>query len=526
MSEIKKNLFIKCALVFLLFFIIFLLRHLSINGFYGTDAYYHAKHSWLIEQSRNINLLEPWLEFHFYNYVPTNPWWGYHLILAIFIHFFGPILGAKILASSLAALVFTIFYFLLNKFKITYALVWTWLFFASSVAFLHRLFLARPLLLSMSLLPLAFWLMTKKKYFSLFLLSLIYALLYNLAPLAVIIATMYFLINYYISKKADLKLLISTIGGVLAGILIHPRSLNYLYVMFMHLWQVLFLRFKGIYLGVGSEIQMKGFLSFIRSSFITITFFVTAVALLLAFQKLREGKNKVVNISLCFISCFWLVVTLFVPRAGDYWMSFAWLFIVLVFSNFRQIKEYEQIVNFIKKRVNLNIALFFLLGTLVILVANNFTQILIHLKELNKNNPDKYFQQVNIWLKNNTEKNEIIFHNRWDIWPQMFFYNHYNHYIIGMDPTFLYEYDPELFWIWFNIGHQGLYCNKAEVCADLSPAEKINLIKWAIKEKFRAQYILIANDPELNLYNILSKKQDDFTRVFENEKLIIYKIIN
>lgn len=526
MQFIKNNLIIKCGLVFLLFFSLFLLRHLAIDNFYGTDAYYHTKHSWLIAQTNDIDLVEPWLEFHFLKFAPTDPWWGHHLILAAIIKLSTPVLGAKIFASLLAALVFSVFYFILIKFKVNYAFIWTWLFFSSSVAFLYRLFLARPLLLAMSFLPLAFYLMARKRYWPLFFLSLSYTLLYNLAPIIIIIAVLYLAVDYYYKKRINLKILISSCAGILAGILIHPQSLNYGYVIYIHLWQVLYLKFKGVYLGVGSEIHLNGFFPFLRSAFIVVVLFIIAFAILLAFKKLRQGKSKIVISSLCLISSSWLIVALFVPRAGDYWMPFTWLFIALTFNGLWQLKEYGQVTRFFREKINLKILKFFLLSVLSIIIINNYIYIFINLRELKDyNNTNIQLKQASDWLINNTEKNSIIFNNRWDIWPLMFYYNSHNHYIVGMDPTFLYDYNKELFWSWYNISHRGLYCNKEEECLKVSPAEKINLIKSTIKEKFRANYILIVNDPEHALVKVLNHKQDDYLLVFQNELFVIYKVI-
>lgn len=522
-----KTLF-KYLFVFLLFFTIFFLFHISVYNLFGSDdSYYHTKHSWLIERSGKLDLVEPWLEFHFLNYAPTDPWWGYHLILAILIHFFGPILGTKLLASLNATLVFFVFYFLLDKLKIKSPFCWTFLFFSSSLLFQFRLLLERPFVFAMSVLPLSFWLMFKKKYFWLFLLSLVYTLFYNLSPLIIFIALAYIIVECHLTKDFDLKLLIISSGGILVGILIHPQSLNYLYIIFVHFWQVLYLKFSGIELGIGAEVQTISFFEFIKYNFIALLFFIIAIALLFI---LREKQDKIrfsiVNNFLFVFSSFWFLISLLIPRGADYWLPFAWLFIAQIFNNFFDSQEIIFFKIFIKNKINTKILSFFIYSLLFILIANNFTQIFISLFERNDSNQDYYFKQANEWLLDNTPTNSLIFYNNWSYWPMMFFYNHHNHYIVGMDPTFLYEYDKNLFWLWHNISNKGIFCDQAESCNNLSPKQEIDLVKSAVKEKFGSDYILINNDPETPLAKVLNNRKKDYAIVFKNKELVIYKIIN
>ena len=71
------------------------------------------------------------------------------------------------------------------------------------------------------------------------------------------------------------------------------------------------------------------------------------------------------------------------------------------------------------------------------------------------------FQKAADWLKNNTAKNSIIFHSDWGEFPLLFYYNSDNFYINGLDPTFMYEYNEDLYWQWHDITvgkkREGLY---------------------------------------------------------------------
>jgi len=48
------------------------------------------------------------------------------------------------------------------------------------------------------------------------------------------------------------------------------------------------------------------------------------------------------------------------------------------------------------------------------------------------------------FLRENSPAESVVFTDDWDIFPLYFYYNHHNHYIVGLDPKFSHEADPEL----------------------------------------------------------------------------------
>lgn len=519
--------------VFLFFFSIFFSVHLLKNGFWSIDdPYYHAKHSYLMAQTHNLSLVEPWMQFNFLNYAPTDPWWGYHVIMAGLIQVFGIFLGAKIFTAILAGLAMLVFYWLLNEFNAKKPFILTVLFFSSSSFFEYRLFLERPFLLALIILPLAFWLLIKKKNFLLFLLSTLFALLYNLAPLIILLSVFYIAVESIISKKklSDIRTLkqlslflkpfLSSFFGVLLGILLHPQSLNYLNVIYIHFGKVIFLRLAGVNLGIGNEVQIGDFFSFVSNNIIIFCAFIVSIAIFLSFKKIR---NDLINLFLFLISGFWFLVALLVPRGGDFWVPFSWLFVVYTFMSFRRTEEYRMINDSIRSKIDLRILKPIIISVLAVLILNNFVQIMDYVYKTN-DSEDIYYRQANEWLKNNTEKNSVIFYNNWSYWPRMFFFNDHNRYIAGMDPTFLYEYDKNLFWLWNNISKKGMACDQPDGCFDLSPRQKMAGIKSAIKEKFNSNYIFIAADPKDKLLSVIKNRKQDFEEVFNNGKLLVYKL--
>ncbi|MDO8592204.1 MAG: hypothetical protein Q7R92_00355 [bacterium] len=522
--KLFKNIFVKASLVFLFFFTLFLAAHLLNSGFISSDdPYYHAKHSALIAQSGNLALIKPWLEFHFLNFAPADYWWGFHLGMALFISLFGLFLGVKVFASFLAALVFLVFYLILNELRVKYPLIWVLFLFFSSIIFVFRLLLERPHILAIIAMPLVFLLLVKKKNFWLFILSLFYALGYVLAPLIILQVLIYSAVDAYANKRINLRPLIAAAGGILAGVIIHPNSLNYLYGMFTQNWLVLFLRFTGVNLGIGSEVRIVSFSSFLNGNFLVLLFYVLAAALFLSYKKI--GKNSAVNNFLFLCSSFWLLATLLVPRGVEYWLPVTFIFAAVMFSDFSARAEFKQAKDWLADKINFKIIGFFLISVLALIIFYNLGNVFYGLYYNKTGGLSASYQQANDWLKANTEKDSVVFYNNFGMWPMMFFYNNHNHYIIGMDPTSTYEYNKQIYWLWRNISYDGLYCDQPKPCLNLSPAKQIGSVPDTIENVFHSEYVVAGNNPPGNLVKILNSLRGRVKLVFKNKDLLIYKIL-
>ncbi|MFQ5434071.1 MAG: hypothetical protein ACE5FD_04265 [Anaerolineae bacterium] len=96
------------------------------------------------------------------------------------------------------------------------------------------------------------------------------------------------------------------------------------------------------------------------------------------------------------------------------------------------------------------------------------------------------FADASKWLKNNSESGDIVFHSSWDEFPLLFYFNSENYYIAGLDPTFSYEYDEELY-------HK---------MVDITVGNQTENIYNDIKDKFNASYVLVESNHDAMNKNI------------------------
>lgn len=565
---------IRYFLIFVFFFGLFLSLQFSLRTFVSPDdGYYHIKHSWLylkegIQKAYNFN----YLQFTTLKERPADIYFFYHLLLAPFTYFFNGnnyqslINSSKIFHSFLAALFFVIFYFVLHSFNekrddnkkiLVNDLIYLFLLFSASYYFFFRLLMTRPHTLSLIFLLLGFYFIVKKKYFYLFLLSIFYTLSYSISFLILILAFIYFVcwLFYYQGKNLYLGILpfIFSFFGLILGILLHPYPLNYLYnAYFVHL-MVVFYRFFGI-----NKLHLGGEMYYWELEPNTILLLITPLIFIFAYFLFifENNKNwrKKINFETLYLSSLiflFFLITLFIQRAIEYFIPFSVLFLSLIFKNnflsflenlliklknFDFHKEYslkekltffdyffKYLFSFLKlflshdlektkiylKRISYS--LIFLFFGLIIL------KFLINLKD------DKAlleFNKVSSIISQNTNKSEIVFNSNWGDFPRLFFYNSYNFYVVGMDPTKMYLYDKKNYWRWLHISFNGFSCPKKN--CNQNDKEDIYQV---LKKEFKTKYVVVSKSNNKKLLEILDL-DNRFEKIYSGSYLVVYKLKN
>jgi len=523
MKIMKKN-YLKYLGVFFLFFAIFFGWHAMHTGLLGTDdPYYHAKHSYLMAASGNFTLVEPWVPFHFLTTAPADLWWLYHVIVAVFIKFCGIIWGAKIWSAVCAASVFAVFYFILKQLKVFYPFVWTWLLFISSATFTVRLLFERPFVLSIALIPLCFYFIYQRKYWLLFFTSIIYTLVYELAPIILLLVVVFLAVDWCLTKEINLRPLIFFLGGLTVGIIIHPQALHYMYAMYEVLWRTGWFVISGVNLNTGAEIQLHSFRYFLESNIIIFLFYIISVALFAEMFLIKKSSR--LQFSLFLVSFIWFLVAIAIPRGTEYWLPLGCLFVAVTFYQVACSSDWTIARQFMQTRIKASLVLFFIYGVILVFASYNMFAVFTVLRERNQNDADIYYQEANDWLIKNTSQNSVVFYPVWSMWPQMFFYNSHNRYLTAFGPEFLYEYNHEIYYIWANISYHGVYCQHEWPCLELSPRQEMEAVKLGLKNILDSKIVVVPNIKNTSLYGILDEFKEDYEKVYENKELVIFSII-
>jgi len=505
------------------FFVFFYLQ--STATLPDPDSFYHAKIADLIKKQGIITSF-PWAQFSTLkdNYIDHH--FLYHLYLIPFTLFFKPLIAIKMATIFLDIILVLFFYFFLTHFKIKWRFLWV-LILLTINPFLFRISLAKAPALSIIFLLLGFYALVNYRRWLLFFLSFFYIWAYGGWPLLWLLSFIYFAIDiiYDKFKKQSLfwqtiKLIISPIHplkkkkkrkdlflalffGTVAGLIINPYFPKNIYFYYQQVYQIAVINLQKI-IGVGGEWYPYGLSSLIKDTGILFPILIIALFIFIISFK----KQSRVSIILFFVALFFFLYTLKSRRSVEYFVPFS-----LLFASFSVDGFLKSIL--VKTQINLGLWLspslkrllnVFIIALLLIIIWFGATDLKIVRKDMERGISLIYYQGAGNWLSQNTPKGSIVLHSDWDDFPILFYFSDNNYYINGLDQTFMYNFDKNLFWQWINI------------TTGKSPD---NLIK-VIKNDFRASYIFIESD-HLAMDNLF-KNNNFFKLIYQDNEAKIYQV--
>ncbi len=468
------------------------------------------------------------------------------------------IVGTKVTHSILSAFFFTLFFIVLrsmmlreeNRYhRIGYAaFIAVALLFFLSPQFTFRLILYRPHIFSIIFVLLAFYCCVRRRYLLLAAVSFLVPFFYSISflvlvpPFVAVIAALWYelgtggvfekmrstgsvagaarvlvgknLLEANARSRAACYSLLTACAGLIAGIIARPDSLNYLYNAYVvHLIAVFNFLFRHV--SEGSELAPAtsgGIVSLaFMLSFVVVTFFY--------YIRIYElGISRAISRERFFLFLLaqaFFVLMVVIGRAVEYAVPFVSLFMFVVIFN--------SILPFLKKvrngdfrtrvqnpvTVELLRAAQTLLDTAfgyrtilarVLIVIGGFyfvTMALSMVFYIRIQPPRDAYQGAADFMREHSSPGDLVFQQRFDVFPRLVLFNHFNHYSAGMGNVFMYLYDTELYWLWQHVVNGEAACPTRLCVADstVDPYE-------VIKERFNARYIFIDATDRMGEYTI------------------------
>jgi len=546
----KNNIFLKYFLLFAVSFSFFAYLQ-SFPTFPDPDSFYHAKMAVLIRDQGIITDF-PWLQFTVLKDYYIDHHFLYHLTLVPFVTFLDPLVGVKLATATFGALLILIFSWLLQKFKLRGAFFYSLLLLITS-PFIFRINLAKASALSVIFLLIGIYFIFNRKHWRLFFLSFAYVWLFDGWPLVFILTSLYViadsLINLsppsqrdesntyqgasikkiiqklkkytscffrHIFSKPNIKLLGACFGGLAAGVIINPYFPKNLYFYWYHIIKIAVVNYKDK-IGVGAEWYPYALGDLIANdSLIFILLIITFTVFFINFIKYFSDKTKqqslpreqkVSTLASTFFMLLFLALTLRSRRNVEYFIPFA--VILSAFALNQPLSLFGKYLLFAKNWWQKRKVLASILGLFFfIMIPLTIGQNIWSLKNLfSAGYPVDKYKKISEWLEDNTPEKSIVFHNDWDDFPPLFYYNTHNYYIAGLDPTFMYDYDKDLHKEW----------------VDITTGRRPN-ISEIIKNDFRSKYVFVDKD-HVALENNL-RSDGNFLMVYKDDEGKIYKLVD
>ena len=384
-------------------------------------------------------------------------------------------LGIKLYGIMALSISFTVVYWFLRKVAVRYPFLWTLIFYVilTQSGWLVRFSLARPFTLAPVLLVGMLYAVHAKKYDISALIAFSYFFWHTATFMfPACLAFGYVAFELFYGKKFDGKKLwyplIGTAAAVLLAFVISPGVIGYLRdVIFPVFFDTVFGKDTGIV--EGNEVYGKDFFSLLKSFYgLLSALFVLGSYEIALYVRMKRGMETEEELtdpalqplrSLLFMtSIAFLAASTLSARFLDYFLYFCILYVAIAATD---------AIRFITVR-GAAFRKAALVGTVIIasylfvsLTLDFSTGIAETQSYLGQEGPAQ-------WLNGNVEQGKIVFNTSWSSFPTLYYFTGDRfRYINGLEPRFLYDLNPRLFWLWSHIGTDGAYCDERD-CVDLT----------------------------------------------------------
>src|SRR5215213_1944190 len=427
------------------------------------DGYYHIKWTrtlWEGMKNSQFPPAFPWLPLTTLN---PKDYVDHHLLFHIlqipFVASSDPRLGAKIASALFGGLAVLSCYWLLIHYRVRYALVWLVALLACSAPFLFRMNMAKAPPFAIIYLIMAIHLFFKRKYWLLLPLSLVFTWSYDLFVL-LIMATFFWVITIAITeKRLEWRPLVFVIAGCAAGLIINPYFPHNLQLLWEHMQ--IKLTASDFDTKVGSEWYPYDSWEFLGNSA------VACIAMLVGYIAFEPSERRRAHYPIFFLllSTALMIMTARWKRIAEYWPPFAVLF--AAFSLRPWLEGYRPYLTRLPAEVLEELKPFLdregvppldenettfrdLMRTVavatvaVVLCVFLFLNVLATRQEIKQSEPHEHYRAGAEWMRSNVPQGQLVFNTDWDDFPRLFYFDPSHYYVSGLDPSYLFDKDPDL----------------------------------------------------------------------------------
>ncbi len=454
----------------------------------GFDGHYHIKLAAIIKEQGLLKAL-PWLQFTYLKDHFVDFHFLYHLLLIPFTY--GDLTyGAKISTVVFFATMGAVFYAVLKDRQVPAPWFWFVILLIGSPPFLYRMSLPRAPVTALALLLPATVFLAENKRRALFAFAFLFVWMYGGFTALLVFAGFWFPSQWAINKSFDRQTLFALVAGVLAGIVINPYFPE----------NTIFLYSQTFEAGISRVIAGGGeWRPYDRSLLFSQHHLALAVwAGCLTTFVLARRKPAAETLAWLLFLIFTVFLTLRSQRFVEYlFPTLIMTSALLARDGWSALRDRPIFARQWLPLVSAGLSILFLLWIFP-------GQLQSAKNEMYDDRDPGRYKKAALWLMGNTPPGTTVYTSDWDDFPELFFYNSQNHYIVGLDPAFLYIYDKTLYRKWDEI-------NLGKIKEDPYPV-LLNL--------FRTPYIFTDNDhgPFVNLMNrhprIKLRYEDDNTRIY------------
>lgn len=494
---LKRSAIIPALGIFLLFVLGMALIQFATPDMPDNDGFYHIKLAWLM-RTEGLKPDFTWLPLSVLN--PQEYYdhhFLYHVALMPFTFFADLRVGAKWSAVVFSSLAFLVVWFLFHRQRVPYAWLWALALLGISDAFLYRMSVTRAQSLSLAVLALGVTWLLERKYRHLAVLAFLYVWLYNAFPLLAVFAVLYVAAVVLVERRIEYKPLLFIGGGILLGMLVNPYFPDNIVFSWHHMAPKLT---DATSVRVGNEWFPYNTKQILENSLPALVAFAGGV-----FALGLSGKKMDVRTAFSLLVALLFGLMLFQSRRFvEYFPPFALIFAAFSFApllaDFAPASTPS--AESTRKRILASLPAVVLSAAVMFGMARSIPRAR---EAMDSSKPYDLYADASQWLEENTPPGSRVFQTDWDDFPRLFYYNTHNTYLIGLDPTYMQSYDPELYDLWVLITQGNV--------------EKPSQI---IAKKYGSQYV--HTDLHHGSFIKVAGRDPGLTEVYRDDQAVIYAV--
>lgn len=426
------------------------------------DGYYHIKWTrtlWESIKNGSFPPSFPWLPLTTLN---PKDYVDHHLLFHIFQIPFAayrdPRLGAKIGSIVFASLAVFSCYWLLIRYRVRYILVWLIALLACSAPFLFRMNMAKAPPLAIVYLIIAIHLFFLRKYWPLLPLALVFTWTYDLFVLLIMGTIFWVVCIAWTERRFEWRPLVWVLVGCAAGLFINPYFPHNFQLLFEHV--AIKLTPSDFATKVGSEWYPYDSWEFLGNSAVAC---IAMVVGYIAFEPAERRKAEYPLFFLLFSTAL-MIMTARWKRIVEYWPPFAVLFAAFSLQAWLDgLRFYltrlpthvlEELKPFFDREDSWTTRLSSdtreLIKTIAVATVALALSVFLYFNlsaavdEIGRSEPHEHYKAGAEWMRANVPPGQIVFNTDWDDFPRLFYYDPTHYYVSGLDPSYLFDKDPDL----------------------------------------------------------------------------------
>lgn len=425
------------AAVFLYFLGLFAFVHTRPGGQVERDGYFHARMAQTIP-TRGLSRSFPWTQASVWKDSFHDKEFLYHLWLAPFSRGENPIRGAAAASGVLAAGIFALFFLFLKENGVPWPLLGTAVLASIGGPFLLRMSFVRAHVFAVLLFVAAlhFLVRNRKKELAAVAFALAWSYSFPLALPA--FAALYCLGRSLTGEDARWPLAGAALGGVLAGLLIHPYTPLTLGTLWTHL-QILWIAIGRR--GLAAVEVAREFAPYGTRDFILAYPGLLLCALALCVGGwLSRAKASAETAGLLFAAAASWVLTLAVSRAIEYAAPLTAAAAMFAARDAFDEETVSRMLAWFKEKNRLPTLV---KPGLFLIALGLHAYSLSYVLEMSEGNDPPRFAEAAKWMADNLEEGETVANLWWDDFPELYYSAPRQTYLVGLDPTFMLRWDKD-----------------------------------------------------------------------------------